>query len=355
MRVSIVCALFFFIPFFPGAEEIFKSNSIGMTLEKISEYRRDNFEYVAVLDRKESGESVKTLYKNGEEHKRWIIDEVNGEKIETLYEEGNLTEQTVYLPNGNIKERTRYIDDETIEEQESYVYSGGELDHIVVRDGEGEELYTIRYEKGKYGRLRRMVRVYPEKTTESIYTYGAGNVSSEWHGKGNEGDMFRFGKDQQVKAFEYWEGMDKVSVTEYRYSEGSREYSVSVDYLSKIVTKTWYDKNGLALRELKETEDALVSETDFIYDDEENLIEKTLRRPGVREKWEYSYNGGDEVKTEIYYKNGTLVSEINYVNDSEYIEYLYRRGKRFIKITYENDIKTEETLLIDSAGGDDEE
>ena len=49
---------------------VFRSNSLGMPVEEISSYRRDEFDFI--LERKEStGRSITTLYFQGKETALW--------------------------------------------------------------------------------------------------------------------------------------------------------------------------------------------------------------------------------------------------------------------------------------------
>ena len=336
------------------SEEVFRSNSIGMTLEKISPYREDNFEYVLRVNNDLPDTLVKILLKNGKEYKRWIEEDMpEGRKV-TLLEEERKTEETFFSEDNRIQRIVRYNGEEEIAEELIHYYADGELDYVVAGDGEGNELYRILYIQGKYGRLRKMEKIYPEKVSESRYTFGRDSVSAEWHGRDTGGDLFRFEKDQQLSALETWEGLQKNSKTEYEYKQGTVEQSTSVDYLSNIVTKTWYNDKGLQQRVLSEREGVLKEETEYEYNESGDVKEKRVWTPGTREKWEYTYTTLGEPGEEFYYKNGVLVSKTEYIDDSTYYEYLYRRGEPFIKLTYIDDVEVDEALMIGTAGDGNE-
>ena len=332
-------------------EELFRSNSIGMTLEKITPYRQDNFEYVLRVIREKKETLVKILMKNGKEHKKWIEEELKEGEIVTYFEEGKKREETFFTGDSRIQRIVRYGGDEEVTEELTHYYEQGELDYVLVSGGGGEELYRIVYEQGKHGRLRKMKRIYPEYTRESLYTFGRNAIAAEWHGEENTGDLFRFERDQQLSSLEKWSGSEKTAEKTLRYDEATLEYSVEVDYLANVVTKTWYNERGLKKRVLTESIAALIAETQYEYNEQDDVREKRVWTPGVREKREYTYSEPGELAAETYYKNGALISKIEYINDSTYYEYLYRNGEPFIKITYIDDEKVDETLMIGSAGG----
>ncbi len=336
------------------AEELFRSNSIGMPLEKISPYRQDNFEYVLRISDDLPDTLVKILLKEGREHRKWVERETDGGRTVTVFEEEKKTEETVFSDGGRIERIISFTAAEEIEAELVYHYSGGEVTHIDALDAAGERLYRIEYSMGKYGRLRKMKRIYPEQISESLYTFGTDSVSSEWHGSGGRGDLFRFEKDQQLTALENWKDLEKTAETTYSYDGGTMEYSAAVDYSANIVTKTWYNRKGLEERSLSESGGMLIAEKVYTYNEDDDVLEKRLWTPGTRERWEYTYSAPEEREGELHYKNGILVSKIEYIDDSTYYEYLYRRGKPFLKITYVDDEKVGEELMIGTGGGNDE-
>lgn len=349
--------IIFFVPVLLFSEElIFRSNSIGMALEKITEFQTDNFEYILYVPADvPEGRFEKALYKNGSKYKRWVEEEADdGGKRTRFYEKGSITEETFYSMDGKIERIITYDDDSAVEEEQIYNYKNDELQYVDVVNGDGIELYRVLYKKGKFGRLRETERRYPEESMQSHYIFGPNEVAEEWHGRGEKTDHFRFGNEHQLKVQEYWRGEALVNFTEYLYDAETVNYSVSVDYLSNIVTEKWYDSDGLEVRSLSEREGVLVSESEFTYDGEGNVIEKKVWSPGLLERWEYGYKG-DELQEESYYKNGTLTSNITYVNDDEYHEVLYRRGRAFIKLVFVNDVKVEEILMLESEGKNSDE
>lgn len=337
------------------AELLFRSNSIGMPLEKISSYRQDNFEYVLRIDDEVPDTRVKILMKEGKEYRKWVEQTTDGGRSVTIFEEEKKTEETVFSDGGRIERIINFSGTEEIEEELVYHYSNGELTYIRALDAAGEELYRIEYSMGKYGRLRKMQRTYPEQTSESFYTFGTDSVSAEWHGRGDRGDLFRFEKEQQLSALENWKDLEKTAERNYSYDSGTVEYSVAVDYSANIVTKTWYNRKGLEERSLRESGGMLIAEKVYKYNEENDVLEKRVWTPGTRERWEYTYSAPKEQDEEMYYKNGILVSKTEYVDDSTYYEYLYRQGKPFLKITYVDDKEVEKELMIGSGGGADEE
>jgi YD repeat-containing protein len=332
--------------YIPGEEEYFRSNELGMTLEKIVPFMINDYPYVLVV--KKEGESVqKILYLDSVEDKKWQIEYMPEGKRELYFERGDLMTSTLFTDEGLIRSVDFYSGEE-VTERYIYQYSGNSLQAIVVTDSEGSEISKHEYVQDRKGRLRRFVKIYPDKEAYiSAYTFGEDYISQEWHGTLDEGDMFRFNTRQKTVAIESWQGSTIIDSEEYFYSDGNLALTVQIDMLTGILTRTWFDEQGEKNRLLREINKSLIEEIQYEYDEAGNLVLQHRRTPGLKEKWEYLYDPEGERSVEYYYKKDQLISKIEYVHENEYIEFLYRGGTPFVKNLYRDDQKVEETLLID--------
>ncbi len=351
MKLLVVCILLFSSIHLPAEEVLFRSNSIGMALEKISRFQTDNYEYVLKISGGEEGEPlIKILQREGREYKKWVESETMNGKSVLYSEEGKKQELSEYTTQGILQKAFIYDETEEIEEEREYVYADGKLREVKVYDATGEEIYRQEYELGKYGRLRKIEKIYPEQNLDSHYVFSPNEVAEEWHGRQDKTDHFRFGEDHKVRAQEYWIQDVLAVFTEYTYKDENLDYSVSIDYSTNIITETWYTSNDLEKRVLRKSEGTLVSETEYDYDEDSNVREKKVWSPGLRERWEYTYKNEEALDTEKYYRNKVLISSIDYINENLYYEYLYRDDAPFIRIEYIEDEKTKETILIGESG-----
>lgn len=331
----------------PAENIFFRSNELGMTIEKIDKYRRNDFTYVVEVQERDN-EFVKILYEKGEETRRWKIIGKEGGTREYTYT-GEIIESVVdYYPDGRV-DKIKYYEETALTEHHIYEYTGNELMYIRVENGEGEELYRNVYKRDGAGRLIKVVREFPEQNDfVSLYTFGSGGVAREWHGTASEGNMFRFRDAERPLSKETWEGAELTREEEFQYSEESLTMTFYKNYKTGIVERTWYDDEGKKQRAIKKKGSVFVEENLFEYNEKGELAVRYRRTPETREKWEFFYNENSERSAELYYKKNRLISKKEYISEDETYEYLYRNGQPFIRIHYQNEQKVDEELLIDT-------
>lgn len=349
MKTLCFLSLLFFFSVFPGTAEnlFFRSNELGMTIEKIDKYRRNDFTYVVEIQ-EQAEVLVKILSKDGEETKRWRIIEKDDGRREYTYTGEELESVVDYYFDGRVAE-IEYYEKNTLVEHHTYNYSEGELRYVLVENVEGEELYRNVYKRDDSGRLIKVIREFPDKNDfVSLYTFGSSGVAAEWHGTAEEGHMFRFRDAERPLSKEEWEGVELAQAEEFQYQDESLTMSVYKNYKTGVIERTWYNKEGRKKRVLKKKGSSFVEEQLFEYNERGEPAARYKRTPEKREKWEFMYDEKGERIAELYYKKNRLISRKEFVSEDETYEYLYRNGEPFIKIHYKNDQKVGEELLIDT-------
>ncbi len=331
------------VPLF-SETELYRSNEIGMTLEQISQYRRDEFEYVLSIEALEEKKTL-TLFKNGEEYKKWVKARQGGnQSIVTYFEKKDLISETVYSENRVGEER--FYSEEQLTELHKYHYRGGALSHIVVSNSEGEILYELHYLHTSSGRLKQVKKVIPEMDTEHVsnYLFSGGNLIEEWHGDEKAGDFFRFTDEGTLLSHEQWSGTALTAIEEQKRGGGTAgTVTVSENIDKGIVRYTYRNEEGRVIREKAEKNERLLEEIQFTYEGE-NLGYKRRHTPGLLEEWEYVYDGGElnEVK---YSKNGDVKVITVYTSNETYHEDIYRKGKPFLRVFFEDNVKVKEEFI----------
>ncbi len=343
-----VLVLFFLGGPLYGEETVFRSNEIGMTIEKISDFRRDEFEFVLVVEdngEEDGEEEVRTLYRDGEEFKRWVTSSLPEQRqVVRRYEEGVLTHETVYRLGKTVEER--FYAEESITEIHYYSYDENGLRSIEVTDGQQETLYTLYYVRTGSGRLKQVEKRTPEGTSiVSRYNYSKGSLIGEWHGKEAAGEYFRFSDDGYIISSEEWEGVDLVRVKQYMEDVAGSRKSVEKNYKTGVTTHVSYDEEDRVLYEKAVKDEKLIEEINYMYE-AGNQVLKRVRTPGLWEVWTYRYDQSDELEEERYLRNGELVKVTVITGEDRYYEDIYRRGEPFLRVYYEDDVKTGEEFLL---------
>jgi hypothetical protein len=346
--IYLLFIIFIFNSFHAAGDELFfRSNELGMPLEKIMEFQRNDFPHILEIRESDNG-LIKILYEEEEEIKRWKIVERESGKRVYEYVQGEIETIVDYYPAGKI-DVIEYYEEDAVTERHEYRYENEDLRYIRVVNADGEELYRNLYKRDDSGRLIKVVREYPDKNSFlSVYTFGSNGVAREWHGTAEAGVMVRFRDAIRTLSKEEWKGLQLTEAEEFAYEEESLKMSVYKNYDTGVIESSWYNEEGNKIRALKKKDSIFLEENLFEYNEKEELILQYKRTPDKKEKWEFFYDERGERSVELYYKKDRLVSKKEYISEDETYEYLYREGNPFIKIHYKNERKVGEELLIDA-------
>ncbi|MEW5815984.1 MAG: hypothetical protein AB1798_11410, partial [Spirochaetota bacterium] len=229
-------------------------------------------------------------------------------------------------------------------------YNRGILSKITYLDGNDTILYENRYYQTSSGRLRKIVKAYPDKGIQfSAYIFSGDSLREEWHGTSDSGDLFRFNTSSGLTSLEEWKKNKLYRREEYfkpedTYAEYSR-YSIEMNFITGSVTKRYYGQGDNVLRLITENKGRLVEEILSTYADGK-LTARSRRTPGLREEWRYIYSPDGKLVREEYKKNGRMITARVHTGDKSYYEELYRSGAVFLIVYFENDEKIREEFVL---------
>ncbi len=322
------------------AESFYVSNALGMPIREIKDFRTDEFPYVLRVVEEENF-TVKVLLKNRDEYKKW----------ELHFSEGNLVTESFYL-EGELRESRRYeggrlieeifYEAERIDEKLTYRYESGELQEVLAVDHEGAMLYQDIFERSAAGRLRRIHRGSGEEVESSEFTYSQGKLVQEWHGKDEEGLLFRYHNGEKL-AEESWEGLKLLLAEEVLMNDGRKEI-VFADNTLGIVTTQYFDEDDRVEIERTLSEDDLVEHIRYEYD-KKKIKQKTRITRSAKEDWLYTYNESGEMVRETLLRNTWVAKIIQHTGENSYYEEIYRDGEPSLRVYFEDGKKVEEVFL----------
>jgi len=341
----ILCSLFLFFSaamIFPEPL-LFRSNAMGMTLERINHIRRDEFDFILTVEKSPEKE-VRILWEKDEEIKRWERITLPDGLEETYYSSGELDTVSTYNLKGDLL-KERIYSEGMVDKTRVYIYENGLLVEIIETDSDDTILSTSAFSRSRAGRMQRVVQSFPSGEERiSAYTYSSNGIVQEWHGTAEKGDLFRFNSRGETIAEEVWDGADMQRLRRFSYGEGGEYRLTEEDFVNGRTVRKLYDPEDNLLREFA-TEKGNLVEDIVNYYEEGLLAEKVRKLPGLKERWVYEYGSEDEVVKEEYFRNGELKKVIQYTGDNTYYEDLFRRGNAFIRIYYEDERKVKEEVL----------
>jgi hypothetical protein len=327
----------------------FRSDWVGIELEKIDRYRIDEFDYVLEVT-KETGKLVKKLYQKRKEWKRWeIISNTKGEKTDEFqYENNVLTLHDAFDKKARVKTEEIYKAG-VLSEKKVYSYSTRGIDFADTFDSKENRLYTDEYVLAANGRLRSIRRVFPDNSVAVIhYTYGEGTLVGEWEYR--DGKIFDTKFNERGKAIrrEEWNRDQLGIVKEYAYDKDSgkivSETETNLKEKSKI--ERTYDTDGNVALEKIESAAEEPFEISYTYDGKHKIAARKKSSIGI-EEWKYTYNPDETIATEDYYKRGFLEMHTVYSGKDTRYEEILRDEEVFIRVYYVKDKKAKEEFIQD--------
>jgi hypothetical protein len=330
--------------------EYFRSNEIGITLEKIAWYRTDEFEYVVTLEAK-GNTHIKRLYKNRVEIKHWetVYDNRLRKLTESEYEGSALVSVLVYNKDGGVAEEYLYTGNE-LSEKKIYKYSKKGLARVETFDKQEQPVYTDYYSLSRAGRLRSVIRVWANGNMRlSRFEYGSGILVEQREYLDPNMYITRFDSRGRVISWEQWrdDTLEKSRVVVYNSETGTITREEETDHLKSTTTVRTYNEHGELVSEQSGGQSDKNVEVRYEYDEKGRLSIKRVKGPLGIEEWKYFYTDADKLAREEYWRRGFLEKITYYAEEGGYYEDIYRDNEVFLRVYYKNDKKVKEEFIVD--------
>jgi YD repeat-containing protein len=328
----------------------FRSNEIGITLEKIEWYRVDEFEYVVTLEEKDNT-VIKRLYKDEEEIKRWEIhfDKRMRKIKESEYQNNLLYAVLLYNKDGSLHEELLYTQGK-LYEKKLYHYSKRGLSKVQTSNEIDEILYEDFYSLASSGRLRSVIRIWANGNIRiSRFAFGSGLLVEQREYIENKMYIARFDSKGRLISWEQWQDdkLEKSKLIVYNPETGNKEREEETDHTANESIVRLYDDKGNLLKEDAASGSSIQSEVTYEYDDKGRLLVKRVKGPLGIEEWRYFYNDADKLVKEEYWRRGFHEKTTFYTEETSYYEEIYRENEVFLRVYYENEKKVKEEFIID--------
>lgn len=313
-----------------GGQAYFGSDSSGNALAPLE--GPDGGEWVLRVE-ETPDESIRTLLHEGEERKRWEIQQAGGPsdlRREAYYFEGRLREVSRTNPAGRLVEEELYDPEGELLYHRRYILDDRGVPRKVLflgADGAEERSFSLLYDRE--GSLRGMTGGAGERIDRMAWRSSDkeeaffDRVSLE---EGGEAYRYEYSRGALVMRLRFREG-EEIERILYRYDdEGRLELESLWNRLEQTAAERRYDIRGRLVRENRYREGILTGSVFREYRGE-RLVLSRERSGRERIRWEYAYSEGEtEPRLSRLYRNGELVKEILREGDRNK-EILYREGR----------------------------
>jgi len=338
---------------------LYRSNALGMELERISQSERGTYDYVLEVSRSGSTES-RTLY-NGSQT-AWQLErtfDAAGRTVrEERFEGGNPVWARRFDASGRIMEERQYKGDGTVNELISYAYQGNLLVSRRSEGGSGKLRYTDTLSYYGAGKLREVKRTFPDgRTRTAHYAMADGRLLEERFSTESGGSLLRYNEAGRLAYREVWDGKDVTEIAWYSYSHSgssgaadahpvwlSEERTVHKPEGSETVVN--YDRQGRRTRvEEKDASGNRVSLTRYEYG--ENGPVSVTRDTGNRNMTTtYRYNEDGSLFEKRVTRDGVLTEVVVHTGPERHYEERYKDGELYVRTFYQGEDRTREEYVM---------
>ncbi|MCF7943053.1 MAG: hypothetical protein K9L21_01310 [Spirochaetia bacterium] len=336
----LVTALFIFFPFSLSAvgESVFyRSNSLGMKLEKIQESEKDDYPWI-IRASQTADAYEEVLLKDGiyeiwfetttQVQGRRIVNRMFSDKTRTeqIFRDNLLIEMKETAPSGS---ETRKI----------LSYFSGEL--LSIQLFEDSQLYeTVTYIRRSDGSLHmRQVHIHDAggSIIDEILIIDSDSQSRAILGKSADFSLIRSYSNGMIVS-EKWISDEKIDSPVSVQEEVGGTLIVTKTDTDGTEIVTTYNSEGLREQETRKNPTGTTT-TLYFYDDKNRVASRESVGKAGKTVTDYSYDSRGSLQSETDYLDGTIQRKLIY-SLSGNREEIYREGKLYLSILYEADGKT---------------
>ncbi|MEM5948893.1 hypothetical protein WKV44_10110 [Spirochaetia bacterium 38H-sp] len=302
----------FFLPFAVYSQvSWYGSVASGQVIKEISDFERDEFDYVLSIEHKENIEE-RILYRKNETVKRWLISHENGViRLVTYFSPPSVkVSETYYSETGRLEKEVFFKHDGTIDYIWEYAYKGTHLVSKTRYTGADKKKdFSLLYSYDSKGRLSYITDDIGG--SEHRYVQIGGRLVEEWHGKGNTGLLIRYREDGRELEREEWRDGVIYSMLTYEYENKELKKSIKIWPSDDKREETFFtDEKPVSSVEYQA--DFPVKKEEMEYDGN-RLVKKIAIQPGKINVYTYVYDG-DDLKEERITENSRLIVTREYSN-----------------------------------------
>lgn len=353
MRAGIViaCALLI-VAVVPVGAQWYASNALGLAVRPIDASVRTEHEFTLHVEAQPGGES-RTLFRDGEEIRRWSVTREGGRRIEEVYDADLLAGLTEYDELGRLVREEEYAQG-VLTERKRYVYEQGRMASVTVTDANGETAYTDQYSYWRSGDLRGVERLpaEPSDTREVSYTYRDGRLVEEVIDTGTTIERFVFDGDGRLALREVREDVDEsfrlAEREERTYRADGTLWSVRVSrYQVNESVLRQYNTDGRLVEEITRRDGQVVEQVARTYAGE-RLQTETRTGTDRTEVWDYEYRDDERDPAVVRYVVDGIVQRVDrYQSDGTRTEEVYQRGELVLRVYFQEETRLREEVLHD--------
>ena len=348
MKLPLLLALLFLsvLPVFSD-ELFYRSNVMGMPLERIEPYRRDESQWVVGV-RATGRNEVRRLYDKGREERRWEISWTGDgtQKVERELADGVLAARRIYDTGGDLLQEEQY-DAGVLAQKSVFTYAGSRLFRSRVLAPDGKVLSVDQYLYATSGTLREVRRTGAGGDARfSAYVVGPSGFSNERTTAGDSLFIARFDTRGRVTSRETQRGAETISREDFIFRPDSDHLLSSLMKLpaeGKLIDRR-YDEAGRSVSETTRAGGSVVEEITYARDAQGRMTGKTRRTAAGRETWRYTFGSDGKAARDEYFRRGSLEKITIYGEAKLRTEELYREEELFLKVFFDADIRLREEV-----------
>lgn len=321
-----VMLLFFLILSSLSAQEFYISDGLGLKGQP-AESPADSLWVLSETDDSEG--SVRILYKEQEEYKRWenktFLKDGNYLTREMYFYRDSLRTETIHNHKDLIMEEVLYDSEGSFLTRKIYSYDRtGRLSRVEKQDEQGlpQAGHSVLYRQN--GSLRSIQSDNDDRIEWRSSDFSRHYLDTLYLKEESVSSIYQYKDDQIFKRSISSDGQNIQDTFYYYNTLGHLEKEEIFNYPEDTRTQLFYNPDGqLLIKNRYRSENLEYSEV-FTYDSG-LLIRKQQRSSNIRLIWMYEYKGDEDPYLTRQYRNGVLTKETEIMEDGTW-ERLFRNN-----------------------------
>lgn len=344
MKNYYITLLLIFTSISTGYSEVqyFSSNAAGRILTAITKDEIDNYTYIAEVEYI-GDKTIISIIKEEEKVSKILLLTTDEEKFEEYYQYEYLISKKKIV-NKKVVYEEIYDEGKLRESRDIKYNENGCPDNITATDSKGKAFYIENFFYHSKGYLLQIKRVYSNKDVELIvYSYDSeGNIIDAFESFNNKSTFSMYNESKIIKEMQF-KDKELTLYQEWNYSNGGIGL-LEFDPASGFENQSDFDDNGNLIKFVEKGENFLKI-TEYYYKGE-LLISKKMMEPGILKLWNYKYDKDDNILYEEVFRNGTIIKTVDFLTEDKKIEYYYKNGLIFLKISYVDEVRVKQEYIL---------
>ncbi len=328
--------------------EWYRSNALGALIERIEWFRVGEWEWTARRSVTDNSDKIDLFQNHRLVETRFRDMDAEGRVRKVRVVRNNRTRDAYELDGEGNLILEEFWSENTFRGRIEYTWDKGALKVRRFVAPNGRLVYTDEIFRTPEGRIRRIVRRYPNRVEWHSWKWGSDGLGSEIGREGEQTFFSAYGPQNQVRRQELSIANALFQISEFEWSNNRlRNQRDLIVPRSHEERKFFNERSQITLLEIRE-KGRLIAQERYLYD-KDRVIQKERVTGGDVETRFFSYDAEGKLIREELRRNGVTEAIFSFEEEKLVREEFFMDGKLVVQTVWRDNEKIEETFF-DSEG-----